>query len=45
MSFHLIKTIRINIFYIDNIIKKVVCAAFYSYIFEFITHFYIDLLI
>ena len=27
-------------FDIDNIVKKVVCAVFYIYIFDFITHFY-----
>ena len=29
-----------NFFYIDDIIEKVVCAVFYIYIFDFVTHFY-----
>ena len=28
----------VKIFYIDNIIKKIVCAIFYIYIFDFITN-------
>ena len=26
-------------YHIDNIIEKLVCAVFYDYIFDFITHF------
>ena len=32
--------IEIKVFYIDYIIKKVVCAVFYIYIFNFVTNFY-----
>ena len=38
MNFNII---WIKIFYIDNVIKNVVCAAFYAYIFNFITRFLI----
>ena len=30
----------IKIFYVDNIIEKVVCSVFYDHIFDYITHFY-----
>ena len=39
MTFHLFDIIWIKIFYIDDI-EKVVCAVFYVYILNVITHFY-----
>ena len=37
--------ISIKTFYIENIIEKGLCSFFYIYIFDFITHFLIYLLI